>query len=207
MVKNILWDFDGVILDSMQVRDYGFRKIFEEHSHEQVEKLIIYHRTNGGWSRYVKIRYFYEKILGQNISEKEVLVLANKFSDIMREELIKSEHLIADSLKFIENNHMNFNFHIVSGSDENELRFLCEKLKIDSFFISINGSPIAKNKLVFTVLKDFGYKKHETILIGDSINDYEAAEINAIEFYGYNNIKLKEQSKKYIENFNELQLI
>ena len=51
MIKNILWDFDGVILDSMQVRDYGFRKIFEEHSHEQVEKLIKYHRTNGGWSR------------------------------------------------------------------------------------------------------------------------------------------------------------
>ena len=27
MIKNILWDFDGVILDSMPVREYGFRKI------------------------------------------------------------------------------------------------------------------------------------------------------------------------------------
>ncbi|TDT46344.1 phosphoglycolate phosphatase-like HAD superfamily hydrolase [Maribacter spongiicola] len=206
MIKNILWDFDGVILDSMQVRDYGFRKIFEEHTHEQVEKLIKYHRTNGGWSRYVKIRYFYEEILGQNISEKEVLALANKFSNIMREELIKPEHLIDDSLKFIENNHTNFNFHIVSGSDENELRFLCKELKLDSYFITINGSPIAKNKLVFTVLKDFGYKKEETILIGDSINDYEAAKVNSIEFYGYNNTKLMEQSREYIESFDEHQL-
>jgi beta-phosphoglucomutase-like phosphatase (HAD superfamily) len=30
MTKTIFWDFDGVILDSMPIRDYGFSKIFEE---------------------------------------------------------------------------------------------------------------------------------------------------------------------------------
>ena len=29
-IKTIFWDFDGVILDSMPIRDYGFAKIFEE---------------------------------------------------------------------------------------------------------------------------------------------------------------------------------
>ena len=29
MKKTILWDFDGVILDSMEVRDFGFREIFK----------------------------------------------------------------------------------------------------------------------------------------------------------------------------------
>jgi phosphoglycolate phosphatase-like HAD superfamily hydrolase len=38
-------------------------------------------------------------------------------------------------------------------------------------------------------------------LIGDSINDYEAAEESNIDFYGYNNEELKEVSKKYINNF------
>ena len=30
MIKTIFWDFDGVILDSMPIRDYGFAKIFED---------------------------------------------------------------------------------------------------------------------------------------------------------------------------------
>ncbi|WP_257122392.1 hypothetical protein [Aliarcobacter skirrowii] len=30
MIKTIFWDFDVVILDSMPIRDYGFREIFEE---------------------------------------------------------------------------------------------------------------------------------------------------------------------------------
>ena len=29
MIKTIFWDFDGVILDSMPIRDYGFRKIWK----------------------------------------------------------------------------------------------------------------------------------------------------------------------------------
>lgn len=28
MISNILWDFDGVIIDSLAIRDYGFREIF-----------------------------------------------------------------------------------------------------------------------------------------------------------------------------------
>ena len=28
MIKTIFWDFDGVILDSMPIRDFGFAKTF-----------------------------------------------------------------------------------------------------------------------------------------------------------------------------------
>ena len=51
MIKNIIWDFDGVILDSMPVRDYGFRKIFENFDKLLVDKLLEYHTKNGGLSK------------------------------------------------------------------------------------------------------------------------------------------------------------
>ena len=78
--KTILWDFDGVILDSMSVRDWGFRNIFKDYAEEQVSELITYHRINGGLSRYVKIRYFYEVLLGKSITEDKVLEYAQAFS-------------------------------------------------------------------------------------------------------------------------------
>lgn len=189
--KNILWDFDGVILDSMAVRDWGFHEIFKDFSEEQVHKLIIYHRSNGGLSRYVKIRYFYETILGQSITEEQILIYANKFSELMKMELINPINLIHDSVNFIKENHDKYRFHIVSGSDQEELRFLCKELGLTNYFISIQGSPTPKKQLVNNLLQRHEYQMTDTCLIGDSMNDFEAAEFNGITFFGYNNNALK----------------
>lgn len=197
MIKNILWDFDGVILDSMPIRDYGFRKIFENYSAEVVEKFISYHRHNGGLSRFYKIKYFYNELLGEEISSEQIQEYADRFTIIMKEELVNPKYLIEDSVNFINTNHKNYNFHIVSGSEHNELNYLCDKLGLSDFFLTIHGSPTTKKDLVKKLLKKEKYKLEETILIGDSINDYEAAKNNAINFYGYNNKELKSLEQSF----------
>lgn len=207
MIKNILWDFDGVILDSMPIRDYGFRKIFENYPEELVEEFIKYHRINGGLSRFHKIKHFYNHLLNKEISEKQMQDYAEQFTIIMKEQLTNKKYLIQDSVDFIKVNHQNYNFHIVSGSEHHELNYLCKNLDLADFFLSINGSPTPKNNLVKNLLEKEQYKKEETILIGDSINDYEAANVNNIKFYGFNNEKLKEISKCYIGNFAEFSAI
>ena len=204
MVKNILWDFDGVILDSMKIRDWGFKEIFKSFKKRDIDKLIDYHNLNGGLSRYVKIRYFYEEILKKEITEDKVLEYANDFSFLMKKELVNPNNLIKDSVVFIKDNYKKYDFHIVSGSDQHELRFLCEELKIDKYFISIHGSPTQKNILVQNLISSNNYKMEETCLIGDSINDFEAAELNNISFYSYNSKFLKEKEiGRYINNFLE----
>ncbi|WP_072682435.1 HAD family hydrolase [Arcobacter sp. LA11] len=203
MIKNIIFDFDGVILDSMPTRDYGFREIFKEFDNNLVEKLIDYHNINGGLSRFVKIRYFYEELLNKNISDNEVQLLANSFSKIMKNELIKKKYLITNTVEFIINNHIKYNLHIASGSEHNELNYLCEKLELKDFFLTINGSPIKKNIIVENIINHNNYLKNETILIGDSINDYEAAQANQIKFYGFNNLELK-RLDSYINDFGEV---
>lgn len=205
MIKVIFWDFDGVILDSMPVRDIGFRKIFEKHPIELVDELIIYHRNNGGLSRFHKIKYFYNNLLNEDISEKVINDYANKFSIIMKEELTKRKYLITQTVEFIKNNHKKYLFHIVSGSEQNELRFLCEKHNLSQYFNTIEGSPTPKNDLVKNRLYTEKYDKKECILIGDSMNDYTAANINDIVFYGFNNEELKDK-EEYIYNFKEFYL-
>ena len=202
MIKNILWDFDGVIIDSMTIREYGFREIFKNFDKQSVDKLIQYHNNNGGLSRFHKMEYFFSNILKQNITQNEILQYADKFTTIMRQELINPKHLIIETVKFIKNNYKNYNFHIVSGSENNELNYLCKKLNLSQYFISIHGSPTLKNNLVLDLITNCKYNLNETILIGDSINDYEAAIANKIEFYGYNNKDLKNKAKIYIDNFD-----
>lgn len=204
MIKNILFDFDGVILDSMPIREFGFKEIFKEHNPDLIEKLLDFHNKNGGLSRYIKIRYFYEKLLNTNITEEEVQILADKFSVIMKKELINKKYLINETVDFIEKNYKNYFIHIVSGSDEKELQYLCQELGISEYFKSIHGSPTIKNDLVKNIIVTHGYNCNETILIGDSINDYEAATINNLDFYGFNNSDMEKYSKVYLTHYDVL---
>mgnify|MGYP005606962815 FL=1 len=199
MIKNVLFDFDGVIIDSMPIKTEGFRKVFEGFEPAAVEKLLDYHNLNGGLSRYVKIKYFFEDVLHTTIKDEEILNYAERFSQIIKKELTNKEHLIGEVVRFLKRNQEKYNFHIVSGADEKELRYLCKELGIADYFKSIHGSPVHKNDLVKQLLEREGYNVSETVLIGDSINDHEAALVNGIGFYAYNNLQLKELTDHYLD--------
>ncbi len=199
--KIILWDFDGVILDSMEIREEGFRRTLESFPTLQIEELLSFHRENGGLSRYVKFKYFLEQIRGEERNEKKIEEWADGFSRIMREKLTSKEHLIGEVIDYIKKNKERYIMHIVSGSDENELRFLCYQLGISSYFESIQGSPTPKIDIVKGLMEKYNYKTAETCLIGDSINDFDASKSNKIEFFGYNNPVLKEKGLRYINSF------
>ena len=119
----------------------------------------------------------------------------------MKESLINTELLITDSVNFIKSNVGKYDLHIVSGSDQTELRFLCEQLKISQYFETISGSPAPKSSLIESVISNKQYKKSYCVLIGDSINDLEAAKNSGIDFLGYNNTNLKELGCGYIDLF------
>lgn len=203
MIKTIIFDFDGVILDSMPMKTHAFADIFKEFDSVAVDKLLEFHIQNGGISRYVKIRYFFEDILGEAISDEKVLGYADKFSDIVTKELIKPKYIIKETFNFIESRFGKQKLFIASGADQRELRYLCETYQIESFFDGIYGSPTPKSMLVERILKETGHGANEAILIGDSINDYDAATQNKVPFYGFNNPALKSIGSGYIESFAE----
>ncbi|MDT0689834.1 HAD-IA family hydrolase [Salegentibacter sp. F188] len=200
----ILWDFDGVILDSMEIREEGFREVLQTFPKEEVDLLLDYHKKNGGLSRYVKFKYFFEEIRKVKVEQKVLDQCAVSFSDIMKKKLTSRERLNGEVINFIMANRKRLKMHIVSGSDGDELRYLCRKLGISDFFLSIEGSPKPKIELVENILSINKYLKRETCLIGDSINDHEAAEVNDIDFFGYNNLELEKIAKSYIYSFNEI---
>lgn len=194
-INIVFWDFDGVIMNSNKVRDQGFRKVLKEFPQDQVDQLMDYHQENGGLSRYVKFRYFFEEIRKEEISNDDIQHLANKFSEVMLDNLMDSELLIKETMSFIKANINHYVMHIVSGSDEKELRKICSSIKIDQYFKSIHGSPTPKNRLVKILLDKHNYSPNNCILIGDSINDYDAARQNNLYFMGYNNKDLEKLSQ------------
>tara|TARA_B110000003_G_C16563306_1_gene501312 strand:+ start:386 stop:1000 length:615 start_codon:yes stop_codon:yes gene_type:complete len=196
--KVILWDFDGVIINSNSIREAGFRSVLNEYSKAQIELLIDYHNLNGGLSRYVKFRYFFKEIINEPVNDEKIDYLANEFSKIMRNALVDPNLLISPIINFInEQYNLGKVMHIVSGSDGNELRELCKKLNLEYLFVSINGSPTPKSELVKNIISSSKLNSTDYCLIGDAINDYHAAQKNLVTFFGFNNLRLKNLDKYF----------
>jgi phosphoglycolate phosphatase-like HAD superfamily hydrolase len=207
MIKNILFDFDGVIIDSMKIKGDGFVELFKKYPTSSVKMLETYHYANGGVSRFAKIHYFFNDILHTQISNREVEYLAEKFARIIAEKLFDPINLISEIVTYIQNNYIHYNCHIVSGAEHQELNSLCSHFGIAHYFKSIQGSPTIKSRLIADLLENNSYQPNETLLIGDSINDYEAATANGIHFYGYNNLRLKKMlPSNYLDSIYDLEI-
>ena len=179
----IIFDFDGVLVESNEIRFNGFRKLFKDFPQEHVEKLVAYAKANGGISRYKKIAYFFSEIMQEPISDELVNKWADRFSKLVEQDIVEAQS-VEGSLEFLEKYVDQLDFAIVSGSDQTELRSICRKRHIDHFFKSILGSPVEKKDNLAALLSDLNWQHDKSLYVGDSNNDLEAAKANSLDFVG-----------------------
>ena len=203
--KYIIFDFDGVLVESNEIRFNGFRKLFKDYPQEQVDQLVKYAKANGGVSRYKKIEFFFNTIRKEPISSKSVNHWADQFSELVTQDVLEARP-VEGSLEFLEKYFNQFDFAIVSGSDQKELRKVCKGRGIDSFFKMILGSPIEKKDNIATLLSDFKWERNKSLYIGDSNNDLEAAEANNIDFIGRSSglVDWKSCNIKFVSDLSSL---
>ena len=180
---HIIFDFDGVLVESNEIRFNGFRKLFEKYPKEQVERLVNYAKANGGVSRYKKIEYFFNVIRQEPITNGLVNQWAAQFSELVEQDIVEAKP-VEGSLKFLEDYFSHFDFAIVSGSDQAELRRVCKKRKIDHFFKAILGSPAEKKDNIAALLSELNWSHDRSVYEGDSNNDLDSARANNLDFVG-----------------------
>ena len=92
--KNLIFDFDGVLVESNDIRIEGFRRLFQDYPENEVSQLMPYVEKNGGISRYVKIRYFFEVIRRESLEIEDLQSLANRYSKLVKEKIIQAESVL-----------------------------------------------------------------------------------------------------------------
>ncbi|BCZ19001.1 Haloacid dehalogenase [Helicobacter sp. NHP19-012] len=209
-LKVVVWDFDGVVFDSMHLKGEGFKELFRRHTKADETALKAfedYHYANGGVSRFDKIAHFYTQILKKTIDADKINALVEEFGHIIEKDLFSKEHLNLEVMDFVKANHEKYIFHIASAALHTELQALCAFLGISPYFKSIEGAPPSKAKVLANLCTKYGYKPSEMVLIGDSKSDYESARVNKITFLGYNNPTLQALlPQAYISRFANLDL-
>ena len=62
MIKTIIFDFDGVILESIDVKTEAFKKLYQPYGSNISNKVVKNHLANGGISRYEKIKIYHKQL-------------------------------------------------------------------------------------------------------------------------------------------------
>src|SRR4030066_2142162 len=102
MIKAIFFDFDGVIVESVDIKTNAFAKLFEHEGNKIVNEVIGYHLNNMGVSRYEKIRFIYNDILHRVLNETEFKALCDKFAELVVDGVIMAPY-VKGALEFLEN--------------------------------------------------------------------------------------------------------
>jgi len=176
--KVIFWDFDGVIKKSNKIKIDAFEELFSDSP--QKNKILEHHIQNQGISRFEKIPLYLE-LSHKEMTQENIEYFTNKFSDIVIEKVINSEW-VEGVLDFIINLKRQKHV-IVTGTPQNEIEIILQKLNIREKFEEIHGSPKKKSDIIYDYIKRNSYTNSETIMIGDSREDKIAAKNNDIDFY------------------------
>jgi len=189
----VFLDFDGVILESIDVKSWAFGKLFEDFP-EQVERIVKYHMDNGGVSRYVKFRHIYKEILNLPLSEKRFKELCDQFSELVFKRVLECE-FVRGAEEFLEKYFKLASLYVISGTPQEEIRSVVNQRGLNKFFKGVYGSPNGKDHWVKELIKENGFDKNKAIFVGDAMSDCEAAEQNGCDFFA----RLPEEEKDIFE--------
>lgn len=179
-ISVIFFDFDGVIKDSVKVKSDAFEILFSTFGIHLSKKVRMHHENHTGLPRHDKLSLYIEWS-GQKVSSKLIDEYADKFSNLVKKKVICSEW-VPGILSFLESNWQKKSFFLVTATPQNEIEQIISELNIKHYFQEIIGSPVRKNVSVKSLLKKYSVSKKNSLLIGDSISDYDAASYNDISF-------------------------
>ncbi|MBF0099325.1 MAG: HAD family hydrolase [Desulfobacterales bacterium] len=180
----VFFDFDGVILDSVDIKTIAFAQMFRPYGEDIERQVVDYHIKHGGVSRFKKFQYFYEELLHRSINEETIAALSNTFSDLVLKKILEAPFMpgVTETLQSIKEKQIQA--FVVSGTPEEEIQDIIVRRGLASFFLEVHGSPRQKDEIVRNILSRYPLNSTKCLFIGDALSDYQAAKQNHLCFLG-----------------------
>jgi phosphoglycolate phosphatase len=167
MIKAIIFDYDGVIVDSFISLFAVYKKICKHFQVSCPDDIEEFRKVFG---------YSYVECLNNlGVSESNFPEAAS----IYNKEIVKMEHEIyAGISEVISQLHQKYKIYLVSASTGDEVLSKIKKFDLISFFSEIHcgaDREIRKSVIIADLLKRNDYHLNEVISIGDRAIDYDVA--------------------------------
>ncbi len=194
----LVFDFDGVLADSVEVKTEAFAALYADYGDEVRKKVIDHHRANGGMSRYEKFRFYHENFLNKKIDEKEIERLADQFSSLVVDKVVSSPE-IAGAERFLKKYCADTKVAVVnSATPTDEIREIVKRRGLSDYFKTVVGSPETKSDNLQYLMSLHNMSAEECVFFGDAVTDLDAAKARSVFFIG-----IGESIKRILEKEDE----
>lgn len=182
--KYFVFDFDGVVLESVRIKTDAFAALYAEFGSDVVAKVVAHHELNGGVSRFEKFKHYHLEFLGLRLSVDELEHLNNVFSKLVLKKILAA-NVVNGVFTFIDEIIGKGKVcGINSATPEDELRLIVEQRNFTKYFESVLGSPCTKLENLHKIKAQFNCEYSDMIFFGDATSDFDAALMAGIEFVG-----------------------
>lgn len=179
--KVIVLDFDGVIVESNQIKHSAFRQVFERYG-AHLDTIMRYHLQNPMIDRYSKFEHISKNILNLPNAEQVKKHWAEEYIRLTRQAVVDCP-FVSGAEDFLQK-FKNQNLYLASATPLAELLLITEKRDLKHFFKKIYGAPIKKAQVLKEIQEFEKTTPEEMLFIGDSPSDQSAAEEANIPFIG-----------------------
>ena len=180
--RAIILDFDGVVLESADIKTRAFAALFADHP-DHVDAIVELHLRLAGVSRYDKFQLIYDEILERPLRDGELDELGERFSAIALEQVLACE-FVPGARTFIEGRSGQHLLFIASGTPDEELRHIVSERGLMDFFTGVHGTPATKGEIVKRILAEHSLDEADALFVGDATTDLEGAREGGIAFVG-----------------------
>ena len=178
--KYVLWDFDGVIKETVGLKGVAFSNLVDNANDNIRSRILDHHKQNGGVSRFKKIPLYLEWC-GISVSEDNINKYLKKYSELVCDSVINSEW-VCGVKSILESKKKEQMYFLITATPLHEINFILEKIFLKNIFTNIYGSPTSKKEAIAEILKNHCINITDAVMIGDNKTDFEAANAHHIDF-------------------------
>lgn len=179
----IVFDCDGVILESVNVKTEAFARVAEPFGADARHRLVAYHMEHGGVSRVKKIQWLFAEVLRRELPPALLDELVDRFAAYSLEGVLLSP-MVPGALDAITRWHGRVPLYVCSGAPHDEVIRILTERGLARYFEAIYGSPPGKTDVLRRAVRTAGVPPAQTVMIGDAGTDLAAAEAVGTLFYG-----------------------
>lgn len=179
-IRVLVLDFDGVILESNEVKTQAFRDVFAQFP-EHYETMMSYHKAHMSATRFAKFDHLLERLgrYGDTTLRAEI---AADFSRRTLERM-KTVPFVPGAESFLLEMSARLPVYLASVTPAEDLAVILDQRKLRGWFRGVYGCPPwTKLDAIRDVLRREGCSPHQAILVGDSAGDQRAAAEASVEF-------------------------
>jgi phosphoglycolate phosphatase-like HAD superfamily hydrolase len=178
--RQVFWDFDGVIKESVAVKTEAFVQLFSPFGADVSARVRSHHEANGGMSRFEKMpRYL--AWAGVPVTDSSVEEYCRLFSDLVLNRVVAApwvpgvEHLLRD-------NPYRQEFVLVTATPQGEIEEILQTIDLRDCFTDVFGAPTRKGDAIRSGIARHRVPPAQCLMIGDAVADMDAAVENDVPF-------------------------